>query len=169
MAFLLRKLGPRMLFLHHTQTLVLGIPPVSVLFVTLLVRSFRVYYRIHRIFQALDGMSRTVYRVLCVCVCVRRLFLTIIFFYFVLFSSDWGFVMAFHPTKKEKCIEVVKKWRSISPCIIDDLIEKHISNGETALKMYDGITHVRMFSLTKGKITIHSSYVRVRYRLEPCY
>lgn len=85
------------------------------------------------------------------------------------FGCDWGFVMAFHPTKKEKCIEVVKKWSSISPCIIDDLIEKHISNGETALKMYDGITHVRMFSLTKALRKQLAIDKRIMTKADPIY
>jgi hypothetical protein len=62
--------------------------------------------------------------------------------------------MAFNPIIKEKAVEVVDEWRSISPMILDTLIEKNITGGETSLKMYDGITHTRMFHLTKGKTII---------------
>ena len=34
---------------------------------------------------------------------------------------------------------------------IDELIEKNIKGGEASLKMYDGITHLRMHNLAKRK------------------
>lgn len=76
--------------------------------------------------------------------------------------------MAFNPIDKEKSVEVVDEWRSISPVILDTLIEQYITGGETSLKMYDGITHTRMFHLTKGKtiISIHSTQCHCAC---PCY
>jgi spermidine synthase len=79
------------------------------------------------------------------------------------FGSDWGFVMAFNPTdiiifdeKKEGGDDVTKEdddcycWATIAPAVIDSLVEKYIQGGESSLRMYDGITHQRMISLTKA-------------------
>jgi spermidine synthase len=61
------------------------------------------------------------------------------------FGADWGYVMAFN--NSQNCMG---EWKSISPENIDKLIEEHISGGESSFKMYDGITHLRMFHLTKA-------------------
>lgn len=66
------------------------------------------------------------------------------------FGGDWGFVMAFSAIKKENAAAIVDKWKSISPEIIDKLIEQYIEGGGTSLKMYDGITHLRMVNLNKA-------------------
>ena len=57
--------------------------------------------------------------------------------------------------KKENAAAIVDKWKSISPEIIDKLIEQYIEGGGTSLKMYDGITHLRMVNLNKGRSTLY--------------
>jgi thermospermine synthase len=68
------------------------------------------------------------------------------------FGSDWGFVMAFNPTDDEKKEggDITKEWATAAPAVIDSLVEKYIQGGEKSLRMYDGITHQRMFALTKA-------------------
>ena len=65
------------------------------------------------------------------------------------FGCDWGYVMAFNNASGDAADE----WKLMSSESIDKLIEEYISGGEASFKMYDGITHRRMFSLTKGKAT----------------
>eukprot|EP00429_Kryptoperidinium_foliaceum_P004762 CAMPEP_0176011200 /NCGR_PEP_ID=MMETSP0120_2-20121206/5163_1 /TAXON_ID=160619 /ORGANISM="Kryptoperidinium foliaceum, Strain CCMP 1326" /LENGTH=331 /DNA_ID=CAMNT_0017344059 /DNA_START=102 /DNA_END=1098 /DNA_ORIENTATION=+ len=60
------------------------------------------------------------------------------------FGTDWGFVMA--STSRGDGPRGI----TAQPSAIDDLIEAHITGGAGALRMYDGITHVRMFSLSKA-------------------
>ena len=69
------------------------------------------------------------------------------------FGADWGFVMGFNPSDDETRDPkvLVKEWITMSPEQIDELIEKNIKGGEASLKMYDGITHLRMHNLAKGK------------------
>jgi spermidine synthase len=68
------------------------------------------------------------------------------------FGADWGFVMGFNPNGSERDPNtLVKEWITLSPETIDELIEKNIKGGEASLKMYDGITHLRMNNLAKGK------------------
>lgn len=70
------------------------------------------------------------------------------------FGSDWGFCMAFNSK------EPVSSWTNIAPETIDSAIEKRITDIESAgkdgnagptdvLMFYDGVTHKRMFALTK--------------------
>jgi len=66
------------------------------------------------------------------------------------FGGDWGFMMAFNPINKENSVGAVDEWKAMSPISIDNLIEQCINGGSTALKMYDGTTHLRMFNLTKA-------------------
>ncbi|KAG7356546.1 spermidine synthase / putrescine aminopropyltransferase [Nitzschia inconspicua] len=66
------------------------------------------------------------------------------------FGSDWGFVMAFNHRCAGDAKDVAAEWSSISPSVIDELIEGQIKGGESSLKMYDGITHLRMFNLSKA-------------------
>ena len=63
--------------------------------------------------------------------------------------------MAFGNIKNENAAAMVNKWKSITPEIIDKLIEQYIEGGGTSLKMYDGITHLRMVNLNKGKSSLH--------------
>ena len=67
------------------------------------------------------------------------------------FGSDWGFVMAFNPLdNKNEGKDGAQEWARMDPQTIDDLIEQSIRGGEQSLRMYDGITHLRMFALTKA-------------------
>ena len=61
------------------------------------------------------------------------------------FGADWGYVMAFNNSSSDS-----NEWKLMPPEKIDTLIEEYISGGEASLKMYDGITHLRMFHLTKA-------------------
>eukprot|EP00980_Cylindrotheca_fusiformis_P016250 scaffold4829_cov129-Cylindrotheca_fusiformis.AAC.10 len=61
------------------------------------------------------------------------------------FGSDWGFVMAFTPPSG-----VTDDNSTLSITDVDSLIESNIKGGGSALKMYDGTTHQRMFHLTKA-------------------
>ena len=65
------------------------------------------------------------------------------------FGSDWAFVMAFTPATGSDPDSVGKEYKNLNPEMIDSLIETHVKNGEADLYMYDGITHNRMFALTK--------------------
>lgn len=65
------------------------------------------------------------------------------------YGGDWGFVMAFQkPDGKES--QAVEKDVCMPPeGQVDDLIAKRITDGDSALGNYDGITHSSMFALTK--------------------
>jgi spermidine synthase len=77
------------------------------------------------------------------------------------FGADWGYVMAFNSSSSD-----LDEWKTMPPESIDNLIEQYISHGEASLKMYDGITHLRMFHLTKGKITGNGfPFVGLRVRI----
>jgi hypothetical protein len=70
------------------------------------------------------------------------------------FGSDWGFVMAFNNLGSDEDPEkVVSEWASPPPGVIHELIGQCIDGGEQSLRMYDAITHIRMFNLTKGAKT----------------
>ncbi|VEU34935.1 unnamed protein product [Pseudo-nitzschia multistriata] len=62
------------------------------------------------------------------------------------FGTDWGFVMAYN-NSPDGC--GAEEWKKMIPQTIDNLVEEHISGGEASFKTYDGITHQRMFHLTK--------------------
>lgn len=66
------------------------------------------------------------------------------------FGCDWGFVMAYGPIGSKESETVTKEWGTIGKERIDTLIESQVENGEKALRMYDGITHGRMFALSKA-------------------
>lgn len=70
------------------------------------------------------------------------------------FGSDWGFCMAYNSE------ESVRSWTEIAPEKVDSMIENRITDIESAgkegnvgptdvLMFYDGVTHKRMFALTK--------------------
>ena len=74
------------------------------------------------------------------------------------FGSDWGFVMAFNTPETGSA--AVEDWVNISPSKLDGLIERRFTDIENAngdgiggptdaLKFYDGVTHRRIFSLTR--------------------
>ena len=59
--------------------------------------------------------------------------------------------MAFNPLdNKNEGKDGAQEWARMDPQTIDDLIEQSIRGGEQSLRMYDGITHLRMFALTKA-------------------
>ena len=70
------------------------------------------------------------------------------------FGSDWGFCMAYNSK------ETASSWTDIAPEALDSMIEERITDIESAgkegnvgptdvLMFYDGVTHKRMFALTK--------------------
>jgi spermidine synthase len=65
------------------------------------------------------------------------------------YGCDWGFIMAFRSTNGNDAKGIVQEWATMPPAIIDGLVETYIKGGESSLRMYDGITHQRMFALTK--------------------
>ena len=80
------------------------------------------------------------------------------------FGSDWGFVLAFSPPEGES-----KDSPILSIDQVDTLIEMNIKGGASALKMYDGITHQRMFHLTKAVRKHLSSDTRVMTKDNPVF
>mmetsp|Transcript_7316 Transcript_7316/g.21251 ORF Transcript_7316/g.21251 Transcript_7316/m.21251 type:complete len:402 (+) Transcript_7316:178-1383(+) len=62
------------------------------------------------------------------------------------FACDWAFVMAYNNTAGTSSAE---EWKRIAPETIDKLIEECVTGGEASFKIYDGITHQRMFHLPK--------------------
>ena len=78
------------------------------------------------------------------------------------FGGDWGFVMASASWTLASGDDNDDDGSSSSSLIlgggldracakvVDNLIESQLKGGENSLKMYDGITHQRMFSLTKA-------------------
>jgi len=74
------------------------------------------------------------------------------------FGSDWGYVMAFNNS-----VGNADEWKSMSIEDIDKIIELYINGGSNVLKMYDGVTHLRMFHLTKGKCLTNYYYIGFVY------
>ncbi|KAL3932845.1 MAG: hypothetical protein SGARI_003855 [Bacillariaceae sp.] len=68
------------------------------------------------------------------------------------FGGDWGFTMAFQlPPGKDDKVAEENSWKfPSSPAMIDDLIEQQIQGGADQVRLYDGITHNGMFSITKA-------------------
>lgn len=80
------------------------------------------------------------------------------------FGSDWGFVLAFSPPAGESKERIIFDINTINT-----LIEENIKGGEDALRMYDGITHQRMFHLTKAVRKQLSSDTRVMTKDNPVF
>ena len=57
--------------------------------------------------------------------------------------------MAFRAPQRQDPAKVKADWIAPQSSTIDALIEKYISGGSASLKMYDGITHNRMYALPK--------------------
>ena len=82
------------------------------------------------------------------------------------FAGDWGFVMAFRTDTEGSA---AKEWRRIDSDIIDRLIEETITGGSTVLGHYDGITHLRAFSLTKPLRTYMAKDERIMTKDNPVF
>ena len=80
------------------------------------------------------------------------------------FGSDWGFVLAFSPPAGESKERIIFDINTINT-----LIQENIKGGEDALRMYDGITHQRMFHLTKAVRKQLSSDTRVMTKDNPVF
>ena len=65
---------------------------------------------------------------------------------------------------------VEKEWKlPSSPSIIDDLIDQQIEGGANKLGLYDGESHVGMFSLTKALRNLLEKDSRVMTRDNPVF
>jgi len=80
------------------------------------------------------------------------------------FGADWGYVMAFNGASTGE-----DDWRTMSTESIDKLIQEQISGGDASLKMYDGITHIRMFHLTKAVRKQLSEDKRIMTKDQPIF
>lgn len=88
------------------------------------------------------------------------------------FGGDWGFIMAFQtpPGEGENALLIEKEWRfPPSTDVIDDLIEKQIEGGAAKLGLYDGITHLSMFALTKALRQLLEKESRIMTRDNPVF
>lgn len=67
------------------------------------------------------------------------------------FGGDWGFIMAFQaPPGTDKAV-AEQEWKfPASTDVIDNLVEQQIEGGAEALGLYDGVSHMSMFALTKA-------------------
>ena len=82
------------------------------------------------------------------------------------FGSDWGFVMAFHSDDEKSAVD---SWRSPSARSIDRLLTNQLTDGPDSLQHYDGITHCRMFSLTKPLRIYLNQDKRIMTKDNPIY
>lgn len=82
------------------------------------------------------------------------------------FGCDWGFVMAFNTDDPTGASTALR-----SPAIqtIDDLLEQQLSEGKDSLRHYDGITHWRMFALTKPLRMYLGTDKRIMTKDNPIY
>lgn len=87
------------------------------------------------------------------------------------FGCDWGFVMACGgPIGSTKGSETSRDdWGTIDVDTVDNLIESYIQDGEKALRMYDGVTHSRMFALCKALRTQLATDTRVMTKDNPVF
>ena len=67
------------------------------------------------------------------------------------YGGDWGFVMAFNKSGDENdtAEKLENEWIIPERGLIDQMIEDRIEGGADALRMYDGISHTNLFSLSK--------------------
>jgi spermidine synthase len=69
------------------------------------------------------------------------------------FGGDWGFVMAFQNSDSDGSsagvLSMEEDWKVPLKGLIDGLVEKQIIGGSDSLSFYDGVTHLRMFALSK--------------------
>jgi len=88
------------------------------------------------------------------------------------FGGDWGFMMAFQapPDKKNDIDLVEKEWKfPATTSVIDDLIEQQIEGGAAKLGLYDGISHLTMFALTKALRKLLEDDKRIMTRDNPVF
>lgn len=102
------------------------------------------------------------------------------------FGSDWGFVMAFDmpetngsgSTKTKD--EEIESWTGIAPATLDNMIESRIADIESAgkdgnigpndvLRFYDGLTHRRIFALTKPLREALKQDTRIMTKANPIF
>jgi spermidine synthase len=87
------------------------------------------------------------------------------------FGGDWGFIMAFQapPGSEDKAL-VESEWKFPSRTdVIDNLIEQQIEGGAEKLKLYDGESHISMFSLTKALRNLLKNDTRIMTRDNPVF
>ena len=77
--------------------------------------------------------------------------------------------MAFNPTNLQETSDAVEECVDAAPSSIDSLIESHIKGGDNALRMYDGVTHRRMFNLPKAVRKQLASDKRVMTKENPIF
>lgn len=86
------------------------------------------------------------------------------------FGGDWGFVMAFQaPAGTQDKDAVAAEWKIPAPGVIDALIEKQIEGGVERMGLYDGESHVNLFSLTKALRKLLANDKRIMTRDNPVF
>jgi len=85
------------------------------------------------------------------------------------FGSDWGFIMAFNAPEGAISEELEKKTRIPAEGTIDSMIEERIEGGESSLGYYDGISHLRMFHLSKPLRKSMAEETRIMTKDNPIY
>jgi len=87
------------------------------------------------------------------------------------FGGDWGFMMAFQvPVGEENNkISIENEWKFPKVEVIDNLIEEQIEGGAAKLGLYDGISHLSMFALTKKLRNLLKNDTRVMTRDNPVF
>lgn len=98
------------------------------------------------------------------------------------FGSDWGFVMAFNSQERsgkltsEEKQQLIMAWTDVPTGTIDNLIERRITHikasdreSDDALKFYDGISHRRMFALTKPLRKVLKADERIMTKANPIF
>ncbi|CAB9503981.1 Polyamine aminopropyltransferase [Seminavis robusta] len=87
------------------------------------------------------------------------------------FGGDWGFIMAFQaPAGCEDKALVEKEWKfPASTDVIDNLVEQQIEGGADKLGLYDGVSHMSMFALTKALRNLLKNDTRVMTRDNPVF
>mmetsp|Transcript_20693 Transcript_20693/g.23612 ORF Transcript_20693/g.23612 Transcript_20693/m.23612 type:complete len:349 (-) Transcript_20693:261-1307(-) len=86
------------------------------------------------------------------------------------FGGDWGFTMAFQASSAEDDKTLIEnEWKFPQPEVIDTLIEQQIEGGAAKLGLYDGISHLSMFALTKKLREMLKNDTRVMTRDNPVF
>jgi thermospermine synthase len=100
------------------------------------------------------------------------------------FGCDWGFVMAFSPiilvqegnnnsnsnnNRGDSKRAEEEEWSKLGEVTIDNLIETCITGGEKSLRMYDGITHGRMYALSKATRNQLKADTRIMTKANPVF